>query len=337
MSLRAYAAGDAGAALNAVVIDPGELRADHVEVAVEHCGICHSDLSVLNNQWMNSRYPLVPGHEAVGKIVATGSAVTSLHVGQRVGVGWYSSSCGHCRACTAGDAHLCPRVEATILGRPGGFAERVRVAARWAMPLPDALDATTAGPLFCGGITVFSPLVEFGIKPTDRVGVLGIGGLGHLAVQFLSHWGCEVFAFTRRMTNDAGIRALGAHHVIASDDRARLKSLAGSLDFLLVTLNVAQDWSGWLSLLAPKGRLHVVGAVLEPMSIPAFSLIPGQKQLSGSPLGSPATIALMLDFCARHQIAPIVERFPMSQVNAAIAHLAAGKARFRIVLDADFA
>ena len=337
MSIRAYAAADAGAALSEITIEPGELRADQVEVAVEHCGICHSDLSVLNNEWKNSRYPLVPGHEAVGRVVAVGAAVTSLRIGQRVGVGWYASSCGHCRACTAGDAHLCRAAEATILGRPGAFAERVRVSARWAVPLPDALEHASAGPLFCGGITVFSPLVEFGVKPTDRVGVLGVGGLGHLAVQFLNHWGCEVFAFTRRMGNEAEIRALGAHHVIASDDRARLKSLSGSLDFLLVTLNVAQDWTSWLSLLAARGRMHVVGAILEPMQIPAFALMPGQKQISASPLGSPATLQTMLDFCARHRIAPIVERYPMSRINDALAHLAAGKARFRIVLDADFA
>lgn len=337
MTTRAYAAAASGAALTAFSYDPGELAADQVEVAVEHCGICHSDLSVLNNEWMNTRYPLVPGHEAVGKIVAIGSAVTSLRLGQRVGVSWYANSCGQCRACVGGDAHLCARVEATILGHHGGFAERVRVGARWALPLPESLDHTTAGPLFCGGITVFSPLVEFAVKPTDRVGVLGIGGLGHLAVQFLNRWGCEVFAFTRRAANEADIRALGAHHVIASDDRARMKSLTGALDFLLVTLNVPQDWSAWLSLLAPKGRMHVVGAVLEPMAVPAFALIPGQKQLSGSPLGSPATMATMLEFAARHRIAPVVERFPMSQVNAALAHLSSGKAHFRVVLDADFA
>lgn len=337
MSIRAYAALGATDPLTRFDYEPGTLRADHVEVAVEHCGICHSDLSVLRNEWRNARYPVVAGHEAVGRVVAVGSAVTSLQIGQRVGVSWFSNSCGDCRPCVAGDAHLCRKAEATILGRHGGFAERVQVGARWAVPLPDGLDHTSAGPLFCGGITVFSPLVEFGVKPTDRVGVLGIGGLGHLAVQFLNRWGCEVFAFTRRMDNAREIKALGAHHVISGDDRSSLAALAGTLDFLLVTLNVPQDWNAWLSLLAAHGRMHVVGAVLEPMAIPAFSLLPGQKQVSGSPMGRPSTLATMLDFAARHQIKPIVERYPMSRVNEALAHLESGKARFRVVLDNDFA
>ncbi len=336
MNIRAYAAAAATGSLTRFDYDPGELRPDHVEVAVEHCGICHSDLSVIHNEWRNATYPVVAGHEAVGKVVALGSAVTSLRMGQRVGVSWFSNSCGQCRACIAGDTHLCQQGEFTILGRHGGFADRVRVGARWALPLPDALDHTTAGPLFCGGITVFSPIVEFNVRATDRVGVLGIGGLGHLAVQFLNRWGCEVFAFTRRMDNAREIKALGAHHVVSGDDRERMKSLTGSLDFLLVTLNVAQDWNAWLSLLAPRGRMHVVGAVLEPMAIPAFALLPGQKQVSGSPMGRPSTLASMLDFSARHQIKPVVERFPMSRVNEALAHLESGKARFRVVLDNDF-
>jgi uncharacterized zinc-type alcohol dehydrogenase-like protein len=198
--------------------------------------------------------------------------------------------------------------------------------------LPAALDPASAGPLFCGGITVFAPILDFGIKPVHRVGVVGIGGLGHLALQFLNKWGCEVTAFTSSGGKAEEARKLGAHHVVSSRDREALSKIAGTLDFILVTVNVALDWDCYLSALAPDGRLHFVGAVLEPVPVPAFALIGGRKSVSGSPLGSPATVAVMLDFCARHGIAPVVETFPMAEVNSALDHLRAGKARHRVVL-----
>jgi uncharacterized zinc-type alcohol dehydrogenase-like protein len=196
MSIRAYAARQPKGELTPFEFDPGPLRDDSVEVAVSHCGICHSDLSMLDNEWGMTTYPFVPGHEAVGKVVAVGKNVTAIKTGQTVGVGWYSGSCQTCRQCIGGDQNLCPTAEGTIVGRFGAFAERVRCQAAWAVPLPDALDPTAAGPLFCGGITVFNPLVQFDVRPTHKVGVVGIGGLGHLALQFLNKWGCEVTAFS---------------------------------------------------------------------------------------------------------------------------------------------
>lgn len=335
--IRAWAARSAGQTLVPFEYDPGPLAADEVEVAVENCGICHSDLSVLNNEWMNSIYPVVPGHEVVGRIVAVGSQVRHLRVGQRVGVGWASGSCLHCHSCMSGDHNLCNQTQPVMIGHHGGFAERVRSQAAWAIPLPEGLDAASAGPLLCGGVTVFTPFVEFGVKPTDRVGVVGIGGLGHMAVKFARAWGCEVTAFTSSPSKFDEARGFGAHHVVSSRDPADLARLAGALDFLLVTVNVPMDWNALVATLGPKGRLHVVGAVLEPIPVNAFDLIGAQRSVSGSPIGSPATIATMLEFAARHQILPQVERFPMSRVNEALAHLESGKARYRIVLDADFA
>jgi alcohol/geraniol dehydrogenase (NADP+) len=332
----AWAAQAAGQPLAPFQYDPGPLAADEVEVAVEHCGICHSDLSVLHNEWMNSIYPVVPGHEVVGRIVAVGSQVRHLRVGQRVGVGWASGSCLHCHSCMSGDHNLCNHTQPVMIGHHGGFAERVRSQAAWAIPLPEGLDAASAGPLLCGGVTVFTPFVEFGVKPTDRVGVVGIGGLGHMAVKFARAWGCEVTAFTSSPSKFDEARGFGAHHVVSSREPADLARLAGTLDLLLVTVNVAMDWTALVATLAPKGRLHVVGAVLEPIPVNAFDLIGAQRSISGSPIGSPATIATMLDFAARHDILPQVERFPMSCVNEALAHLESGKARYRIVLDADF-
>ena len=316
--------------------DPGPLAPDEVEIAVEHCGLCHSDLSVINNEWGISTYPMVPGHEVIGRVVALGSAARGLATGQRVGLGWTAASCLHCRLCLAGDQMMCPRAVATIVGHRGGFADRVRGQWAWAIPIPEGVDAASAGPLLCGGITVFNPLLRFGVKPTHRVGVVGIGGLGHMALKFAAAWGCEVTAFTSSASKEAEARGFGAHHVVASTDSAAVRRIAGTLDFLLVTVNARLDWAAMIATLAPNGRMHVVGAVLEPIPVGAFDLIGAQRSISGSPTGAPADIATMLDFAARHRIAPQVEHFPMKRVNDALAHLEAGKARYRVVLEADF-
>lgn len=327
-----WAASTVGGPLALTAYDPGPLRPEQVQVRVESCGICHSDLSMLDNAWGHTSYPLVPGHEVIGVVEALGGQAKGLAVGDRVGLGWFSGSCLACHTCLSGNHHLCASAEQIIVGRHGGFADRVRANWEWAVRLPAALDPASAGPLFCGGITVFAPIVDFGVKPTDRVGVIGIGGLGHLALQFLNKWGCEVTAFTSSDAKTQAARELGAHHVVNSRDRAAIKKLAGSLDFILVAANVPLDWDAYIAALAPDGRLHFVGAVLEPVPVAAFSLIGGRKSISGSPLGSPATVATMLDFCARHRIAPVIETFPMHEVNAALDHLRAGKARHRIVL-----
>lgn len=335
--VRALAATSPGSPLQPFEYEPGPLRPEQVEIKVSHCGICHSDLSVIQNDWGFTTYPLVPGHEIVGTVVAAGEAVKRVKPGDRVGVGWFSGSCLSCPECLSGHHNLCPGAEQTMVGRHGGFADRVRANWEWAAPLPGALDPAKAGPLFCGGITVFGPIVEFGVRPADRAGVVGIGGLGHMALKFLRAWGCEVVALTSTPSKKEEALALGAHKAAGIRDANDLAALAGSLDFLLVTSNVTLDWNALLGLLSPRGRLHVVGAVLEPMAIPAFSLITGQKSLSGSPLGSPAVVGKMLEFCARHNIAPVTETFPMSRANDALEHLRSGKARYRVVLENDLA
>ncbi|MDA9036419.1 zinc-binding dehydrogenase [Flavobacteriaceae bacterium] len=194
------------------------------------------------------------------------------------------------------------------------------------------MDLSKTGPLLCGGITVFSPLFSSNIKPTDSVGVIGIGGLGHLALKFLKHWGCDVIAFSSNPSKKNEILSMGANKVIDSKDSEDLKSVAGKLKFILNTTNVSLDWDSYLTALSPKGKLHTVGAVLEPMEIPAFSLIMGDKSVGGSPIGSPELIRLMLEFCNRHNIYPNTEEFLMENANEAIEHLNQGKARYRIVL-----
>lgn len=329
--IKAWAAGQKGGVLKPFDYDPGPLGPEQVEIAVEHCGICHSDVSMLDNEWGNTTYPFVGGHEIVGTIAALGSQTKGLKVGQRVGVGWFTGSCMYCHACIGGDQHQCPERSETIVGHHGGFGERVRAHWAWAFPLPEGIDSASAGPLFCGGITVFSPILLNGVRPLDHVGVVGIGGLGHLAVKFLRAWGCEVTAFTSTAAKHSEALALGAHHAVASTDKAALKALRRSLDFIIVTVNVPMDWNAYVAALKPKGRLHFVGAVLEPLSVPVFSLM-APKTLTGSGTGSPTQIAQMLEFCARQKIAPQVEYFPMAKINDALEHLRAGKARYRVVL-----
>lgn len=329
-----WAAMAAGEPLQRHEFSPGPLGAEDVEVAVEYCGICHSDQSMIDNEWGNARYPFVPGHEVVGTVVRLGEQTRGLKLGQRVGIGWYKGSCMHCSSCMEGSQQLCRTVKPTIVGSNGGFANRVRAHWAWAIALPDSLEPSLAGPLLCAGSTVFSPLLEFAVKPTDRIGVVGIGGLGHLALRFLNAWGCEVTAFTSSPSKQEEAQRLGAHKVVASTDGQAMKAIAGSLDFLLVTASADLDWNALLATLKAKGRLHFVGIVPSAIPVHVFGLIPQQKSLSGSPVGSPATMASMLEFCARHGIVPQVEHFPMSQVNAAIDHLRAGKARYRVVLDA---
>ncbi len=334
--IRAWAAHGPKQKLEPFSYNPGTLGPEEVEIEVDHCGVCHSDLSIINNDWGFSKYPVVAGHEVIGRVVALGEQAKGLQVGQRVGVGWNSGCCTHCEQCIGGRQNMCTTLLPTIVGHYGGFAERLRTHWMWAIPLPDRLDPADVGPLLCGGTTVFGPLLELGVKPTDRVGVVGIGGLGHLAIKFAKAWGCEVTAFTSSESKTTEAKAFGAHRVVSSRDSAAIRNAASSLDLLLVTVNVPLDWQLLLQTLKPYGRLHLLGLVLEPLPIAAMDLIFQQKALSGSPTSSPSTIATMLDFAARHQITPQVEHFPMSQVNDALEHLRAGKARFRIVLDADF-
>ncbi len=334
--IKAYACTAAGGELELFSYKAGSLGVDDVEIKVEYCGICHSDLSMIDNSWQMSQYPLVPGHEVIGLVENLGDNVKHLTVGQRVGLGWSSKSCGVCSSCMSGDHNLCGSGEGTIVGRHGGFADKVRCHHNWAIPLPAGLKPEGAGPLFCGGVTVFNPIVQFDVKPTDRVGVVGIGGLGHMAIQFLNKWGCHVTAFTSSESKADEARGFGAHAVVNSRDESELGKIAGTLDFLLVTVNVPLNWNMYVNALRAKGRLHFVGAVMEPVPVTVFPLLVGQRSISASPLGSPATTARMLEFCDRHGIKPKIQMYPMSRVNDALAALRAGEARYRIVLQNDF-
>lgn len=330
-TFNAYAAIEPGGSLSPFSYDPGEIGYDEVDIKIDRCGLCHSDLSMINNDWRRSEYPLVPGHEIVGTVSAKGEGVKSLEIGTHVGVGWTSHSCLHCSPCLSGRHQRCRTGTITIAGR-GGFADRIRVQSVWAIPLPDGIDLDSAGPLFCGGITVFSPFVDFGVKPTDRVGVIGIGGLGHLAIQFANAWGCEVTAFTSSMDKEDELRDLGAHRIVNSRDNDAIKKEHGRFDFILSTVNVSLPWALYMRALRAQGKLITVGMVPEPMGIPAAQMVSGQKVVSGSDTGGPDRVAEMLEFCARHDIKPMIETYDMDQCNEALERLESGKARYRVVL-----
>jgi uncharacterized zinc-type alcohol dehydrogenase-like protein len=331
-TINAYAANQPGGSLEPFTYEVGELQPNEVEIDVLYCGICHSDLSMVDNEWGVSQYPLVGGHEVIGKISSVGANIQHLEAGTTVGLGWHSGYCGHCESCHSGDENLCASAEGTIVARHGGFADKVRADAASVIVVPDGIDLKSAGPLLCGGITVFNPLVQFDVKSTDKVAVIGIGGLGHIALKFLSNWGCEVTAFTSSESKREEALELGAHKTLNSRDAAEIEAAAYSFDFIISTVNVKLDWNLYINTLKPKGRLHFVGATLEPLDIGAMPLIMGQRSVSGSPVGSPATIEKMFDFANRHQIQPQVEMFPMSNINDAFDRLKSGEARYRIVL-----
>ncbi len=331
MAIKAYAVTGAKQRLEPFEYEPGPLGADEVEVRVTHCGICHSDLAMIANDWGFTTYPLVPGHEAVGHVSAIGSQVRGLTAGTRVGVGWHAGSCGHCEWCYRGKESLCAQERCLIINHHGGWGDSVRVNWKFAIPLPDALESAVAGPFMCAGATVFTPMVEFGVKPWMRTAVIGIGGLGHLAVQFLAAMGCEVTAISSTHSKDDLARKLGATHFIASRESDELKKAAGSFDFIMSTVDADLPWSDYVNALRPQGRLVFVGIPGSPVPLPVFALI-SEKSVSGGCCGSPSDTARMLEFAARTGVKPVTEQFAMSDVNQAVDHVRAGKARFRVVL-----
>jgi alcohol/geraniol dehydrogenase (NADP+) len=330
--IQGLAAHAAGAELLPFRYDPGELGPAEVEIAVTHCGICHSDIHLISNDWGISQYPFIPGHEVIGKVSAVGSAVRSVKAGDRVGLGWQSNSCGECDWCMRGMENLCPKSEATCVHRNGGYADRVRANSRFVIPIPEALDSESAAPLLCGGITVYNPLRTNGVNPASRVGVVGIGGLGHLAIQFARVFGAEVSAFSTSTGKEEEARSLGAQHFINTRESKAMKEAAGSFDFILSTINADQDWGVYINALRPTGTLCFVGVPPSPIAVHAFPLVAGMRSISGNPTGSPYQLKEMLDVAARHGVKAQTERFAMTKANEAIEKVKKNKVRYRAVL-----
>jgi uncharacterized zinc-type alcohol dehydrogenase-like protein len=332
MPVKGYAAKAAKGKVEPFDFEPGPLGPEQVDVKVSHCGICHSDIAMIDNDWGWSRFPLVPGHEVVGTIAAVGEQVGNrIKPGQRVGVGWFAGSCQNCEWCFRGRESLCAKAQGTILGRPGGWADSVRCHWKFAVPLPDALPSEDAGPLMCAGATVFTPLVVFGVAPWMKTAVLGVGGLGHLAVQFLAKIGCEVTAISSSHDKDEEVRKLGATRFLASKNPDEITKAAGSFDFILSTVSADVPWGAYVSALRPQGRIVIVGL---PESDIRFPIVPmlAERSVSGAACGSPSDTGQMLAFAARTGVRPMTEQFAMKDVNTALDRVRSGKVRFRAVL-----
>ena len=333
--INGYAAMRAGGTLQPYQFAAATLGPSEIEIAISHCGICHSDLHLLDNDWGVSSYPLVPGHEIIGTVSRLGTEVAQLRQGQRVGVGWLAGSCMACEQCLSGNENLCRRSQPTCIGRPGGYASHVRVDARFAAAVPDVLASESAAPLLCAGITVFAPLQRQKLKPASRVGVIGLGGLGHLAAQCAKAMGFEVTVFSTSAHKQDEAYSFGADRFVDSHAGGALSGAAGSCDMILTTAPVDLSWPEYLNLLKPNGHLCIVGASPGEVRVPAFALIDGQKSIGGSAVGSNGDIAEMLQFAAAHKIAPRIEPFALKNVNDALARLRHNRVRYRAVLVMD--
>lgn len=332
MPIKGYAAFGPGEKLKPFSYEPGRLGPHEIEVEVTHCGVCHSDVHLIDNDWGITKYPAICGHEIVGKVSAAGPEVRGLSKGDRVGIGWQAGSCLACEWCVGGQENRCAEQSAVCLGRPGGFAEAVRVDGRFAFPIPKGLESHHAAPLLCGGITVYTPLRAHA-HPWSRVGVIGIGGLGHFALQFARAFGCEVTAFSSSKDKEGEAADLGAHRFVPVSDAGAMKKAAGSLDLLVSTVHVDLDWEAWMRVLRPGGVLALVGATDGKLNIAADTLLLGKKAVLGSTIGTRSAIREMLEFAGRHAIKARAEVVPMAEVNAAVDRVRQGKARYRMVLE----
>ncbi|HEY7725676.1 MAG TPA: NAD(P)-dependent alcohol dehydrogenase [Anaeromyxobacteraceae bacterium] len=331
MRIHALAALARGAALEPFEFEPPPLGPHDVLVRVSACGVCRSDVHMIDDDWKTSRYPLVPGHEVVGVVEEAGAEVSHLERGQRVGVGWQRSACLACPDCLRGLENLCATSRSLIGDGHGGFADRLAVDGRFAFPVPAAIPDEAAGPLLCGGATVHAALRAAGMRGGQEVGVVGLGGLGHMAVQFAARLGNRVTVFTGTAAKAAGAEALGASEVVVLEGRPP-RRLARPLDIVLVTAPAALDWRRFLGLLGTGGTLTFVASEGAPLDFPPDLLMFGRKRVTGSIIGSRAEIGEMLDAAARFGVRPKVEVFPLAEANAALQRVRRNEVRHRAVL-----
>jgi alcohol/geraniol dehydrogenase (NADP+) len=333
MAIVAQAALVKGGPLEDFSYEPRELGPADIEVEISHCGLCHSDIHLIDDGWSRSKYPLVPGHEIVGTVAMRGGAVTHLQVGQRVGIGWQRSACLECDSCLRGEENLCALQQATCMGNHGGLASRIRIDGRFAFALPADLDSAAAGPLLCGGVTVYAPLRRYGIDATSSVAVIGIGGLGHMALLMLRALGAEATAFSTSPEKRPEALGMGATDFACSTDAKDIRKHFGRFDLVLSTVHARLDWTTYLQTLKPNGTLCLLGIPPGIIQFPPSLLITGQRSITGSDIGGRATIREMLRFVTRHGVVPQVQRMPMTEANAALTRLRQNQVRYRLVLE----
>jgi uncharacterized zinc-type alcohol dehydrogenase-like protein len=326
-----FAARAVGQSLEPVTLEAPELGDHDVRVSVTHCGLCYTDIHAIDDRLGVFSFPLVPGHEIVGYVSTVGDAVSGLKEGDRVGIGWQGRSCMQCEWCLKGEEHLCQDIVRCGTWTPnGGLASAVAVDSRFAYPLPAAMPSEVAAVLMCAGIAVYPPLRTYAVGLSPQVGVIGVGGLGHLAIQFARALGCEVTAISSSPGKEEEARAFGAGHFIVAADEAAMRQVEYRFDLLLCTAHGGIDWETLLMALKKNGRLVLVA--FPRLALDSIDLVAHQLSITGSFMANRATMREMLAFAHGHSIAPRVELMPMSQVNGAIQRLRENKARYRIVL-----
>ncbi len=332
MEISAFAAEASNSKLVPYKYKVVNLGPDDIILDITHCGVCYSDVAFIDNHFGGTDYPLVAGHEVIGVVRQKGINVDHLDIGQRVGVGPQCGSCLNCQYCGSGRELLCGEKQLTIgEGNRGGFAESMIVNANFAFAIPDTLTSVNAAPLLCAGLTAYAPLAR-NTRPGMRAGIMGIGGLGHLAIQFAAKMGLEVTAISSSSSKEQEARRFGADDFITTDDREKLMSAAGSFDFILSTTYGEIDWPTYISLLKPDGHFCLVGASMGPIDMPAALLTVNQHHISGAAAGGRSDMMAMLDFAAKQGIQTQTEVMPMTEITDAINKVRSNDVRYRMVL-----
>ena len=341
--VKSYAARSETSGLGPFSYQPRTPRADDVSIVIEYCGVCHTDIHFAENDWGRTQYPVVPGHEIIGRVTAVGRDVSQFHIGDRVGVGCMVDSCRQCPSCEQGLEQYCDEgMTPTYNGADrhdglrtyGGYSERIVVSERFVVKVPDRLDPATAAPLLCAGITTYSPLKHFGVGPGHRVGVLGMGGLGHMGVKFAKALGAQVTIFTRSESKVAEAKKQGADHVVISTDPEQMAAVALHFDFLLDTIPVHHDLNPYLGTLKVDGT-HILVGMIEPIepTVHSRNLISKRRVLTGSLIGGMPETQEVLDFCAEHDIACDIEMLDIRNINEAYERMKRGDVKYRFVID----
>ena len=319
--------------------DPGP---QDVQIEILYCGVCHSDLHTARNEWTNTIYPVVPGHEIVGRVSKVGSRVKRFKAGDLAGVGCLVGSCGHCASCKEGLENYCENVptftynsEDKLLGGMtyGGYSQSIVVDEAFVLRIPNNLDLPAVAPLLCAGITTYSPLRHWKVGKGQKVGIVGLGGLGHMGLKLASALGARVVLFTTSAHKTEDAKRLGAHEVVHTKDAAQLEKQTNSFDFILDTVSADHDLNIYLNLLKRDATMVLVGAPEKPVPVAAFSMIPARRQFAGSMIGGLAETQEMLDFCAKHGIVSDIEIIPIQKINEAYERMLKSDVKYRFVID----
>jgi uncharacterized zinc-type alcohol dehydrogenase-like protein len=338
---RGYAATDADQPLVPFTFERREPDADDVVIAIQYCGVCHSDIHTVRNEWRNAVYPIVPGHEIVGVVTAIGANVSKFKIGDKVGVGCFVDSCVGCATRDLENEHYLPGLVQTyntfdrdgVTRTQGGYSDQIVVKEGYVLSMPDNLPLDASAPLLCAGITLYSPLRHWQAGPGKKVAIVGMGGLGHMGVKLATAMGADVTVLSQSLSKKEDGLKLGAKEYYATSDQETFKTLAGTFDLIICTVGVAIDWNAYLGLLKINGTMVVVGVPEDMVPVHAFSLVPGRKTLAGSMIGSIKETQEMLDFCGKHNIVSEIEMIAMKDINEAYERVLKSDVRYRFVID----